>query len=223
MDTNTMIALPLTIMLLLAITSVGGIIGGAAFIVMERDNLQQHQVEQVTERVEHEWGDHRWDFGWYARMWHGVRDNLNNVFGESDGHEFQAKDLIDLRRSKSSSLNENEVENIIKYDPDMIAEMEAISGRGVGLSGTVIFVGILTGLIALVVLMGIHVFGSGLAGASISIAFKLTALFLLWGIFSVMSMDMLTDFPLFGSVLWVCLTGIYTLGVVIRISGKGED
>lgn len=151
-----------------------------------------------------------------------TNDLLDSTYGASDGHYFQSTDLVDARDEKGASLDNTEVWAIIKYDPDMLSEMKELEQRGMSLSNTVIFVGLFVGMIAVATIIGLHIFGSGLSGASITIIFQLVIFLLLWSILSIFSYSLFLDVPLIGMFLWMVLTFCYTVGVVMRLGvGSG--
>lgn len=81
---------------------------------------------------------------------------------------------------------------------------------------------ILISTIALAVLLGITVVGSGLADKSVEIAWKSIAYFSLWTMISLLGTEGLFSIPFFGAMTFFIMTLFYTLGVYGEVgSGSG--
>lgn len=86
------------------------------------------------------------------------------------------------------------------------------------------------GLIALVAagiilatVVGTRILGSGVSEESVSAIWKGTLLLTVWGVFSVLSMTMITSIALLGPFFYLFLTIVYCLGVINQVGHPGED
>lgn len=86
-----------------------------------------------------------------------------------------------------------------------------------------------TGVIAVVIVVmaigvvaGITVLGSGLSDVSVSIIYKSVMFYTLWLLLSVFGLEGITTVPIFGWVFYFFLTLVYSLGVVQQIQGSGD-
>lgn len=109
---------------------------------------------------------------------------------------------------------------------DMTTAFELIEGRDPFSTGSTLVVGDLAGAIAIIViiitlgaLIGIQVFGSGLSGNSVRMIILAVVYISLWTTLSLFAGDMLFSIEGFGSVIYVGLTLIYTVGVIRHIGG----
>lgn len=79
--------------------------------------------------------------------------------------------------------------------------------------------------VALGVLAGIAGFsflGSGLSDSSVRIITWITFYGAIWGIFSVLAMNLIIAIELYGSLIYLGLTGCYVIGVVQKLVGSGN-
>lgn len=230
---NTMIILPLAVLFLLSMISAPTAfsMGEHSSVVITR-TIDNTTLEYVSDEFnfifsEEENYGYWWWFEFRDTVVRRTRDLLDNTFGDvedPDGHSIMGLDLFTARNDKGSDLADNEVYEIIKFDPDAVWEMEQLERRGIGLTVALIFVALFIGLIAIALIIGIRILGSGMAGVSISIVFRLTTFLLLWGILSAISSSVLLDFPMMGLLIWTCLTLSYVLGVVLSLSpSTGEE
>lgn len=77
--------------------------------------------------------------------------------------------------------------------------------------------------IILAAVVGTRILGSGVSEESVSAVWKGTMLLTVWGIFSVLSMGMITQIALLGPFFYLFLTIIYCLGVINQVGHPGED
>lgn len=75
-------------------------------------------------------------------------------------------------------------------------------------------------LIALVVLVGIQVVGSGLSDTSGKAVMTLVAYISVWGIFSTLSYDLIISIEAFGTIIYLILTIMYAVGVIQQLTGS---
>lgn len=83
-----------------------------------------------------------------------------------------------------------------------------------------------TGIIALIIVMiavgviaGIHVLGSGLSDTSINVIYKSVFFYSVWILLSVFGYPAINSVPVFGWILYFTLTLLFSLGVVEQIQG----
>jgi len=74
------------------------------------------------------------------------------------------------------------------------------------------FIALIIGLVAVGVVAGIKVLGSGLDTYSVQLIHKSTVYFGLWGVFSALAVTGFLSVPLFGAFFWFGLTLAYSLG-----------
>lgn len=74
------------------------------------------------------------------------------------------------------------------------------------------FIALIIGLVAVGVVAGIRVLGSGLSEYSVQLIHKATVYYGLWGVFSALGFTGLTSLPLFGGLFWFGMTLAYSLG-----------
>lgn len=177
---------------------------------------------------------------WWERIFFGsvndpyvvcVREldkRLNAVFGESNGHDQIAEELINLMENYHLEYGEFipetnvELQGLLSIDPAIVEELNQIRGRGINVSKGIVFVGVFIGLMGIAIILGIRIFGSGLAGTSIGLVFKLVTFLLLWGLVSLGSSSVMRQIPLVGVLVWISLTFMYMLGVILSIEGGNE-
>lgn len=80
--------------------------------------------------------------------------------------------------------------------------------------GFLAIIGILT---VLGTVAGITAFGSGLNTASTMIIYKSVGLYAIWSIFSVMSLGYIGSIPYFGWLIYLVMTGFYSVGVFSQL------
>jgi hypothetical protein len=74
------------------------------------------------------------------------------------------------------------------------------------------FIALIIGLVAVGVVAGIRVLGSGLSEYSVQLIHKATTYYGLWGVFSALGFTGFNTIPYFGLFLWFGMTLIYSLG-----------
>lgn len=86
-----------------------------------------------------------------------------------------------------------------------------------------------TGVIAVVIVVmaigvvaGISVLGSGLSDVSVTVIYKSVFFYTLWLLLSVFGLQGITIIPVFGWVFYFFLTLVYSLGVVQQVGGTGD-
>lgn len=76
-------------------------------------------------------------------------------------------------------------------------------------------------LISIAVIVGIKVFGSGISEQSVHTIIVIVGYGSLWGFFSALSLNLIISIELFGWLMYLVLSIIYTIGVMNKISGSG--
>jgi hypothetical protein len=114
--------------------------------------------------------------------------------------------------SSNGSLNVGGNETELGFDVASVG-MSAVIAAGV--------TALVVTSVALAVVSGITVFGSGLNAVSVMALFKSVAYFAIWGLFSVLALVMFNEVPLFGLPLYFTLTLFYSIGVVSSIGFMG--
>lgn len=110
-------------------------------------------------------------------------------------------------------------------DPVFFTQINGAGSTGIGANlGTSLgLIGLVVGIMALALLAGVHVLGSGVSDESVSTIIKGTFFLVLWGAASVMSLSLITSVPFMGPVFYFVLTAIYTLGIINQIGHPGDD
>lgn len=228
MKITTLIVMPLAIMFLIAIVN-------SSTIFTDNDlstnfnvtrNINQTILYNITAQTNNIYTATYSIFPWIHKDAFTLlmTNVLNTKLGISEGHVMQSESLFDLRKDKGNNLTDSEVYNIIKYDPNLISDLEHLEGYGLRLGGNnLIFVGMFLGACVLVAVLGIRVFGSGISETSISVIFRLLVLFLLWGLLSALTFSLFNDIPYgIGLLIWTVLSFMYGIGgfmVAFDVSG----
>ena len=80
---------------------------------------------------------------------------------------------------------------------------------------------LIVGLVAIGVIAGIRILGSGLSEHSVKLIYNATTYYGLWGIFSALSFVAFSSMWLMGLFLWLGLTIVYSLGFFETTHGGG--
>lgn len=100
---------------------------------------------------------------------------------------------------------------------------QGVSVLGVELNTSTVFLAIVTCVIALVSVVGFQLFGSGESETSISVIVIFGGLMAFWSILSLGGLPLLTLVPYLGSLLYVILTLVYSIGCFKAISSGGSE
>lgn len=100
--------------------------------------------------------------------------------------------------------------NGVNYDFDVL-------GFNMGTSLGVI--GLCVAVIALATIAGVKIVGSGIGEFSVRTIVIATAFISLWALFSLMSMNMITQIPIFGVGFYFFITIMYAIGMFTEIGG----
>lgn len=116
--------------------------------------------------------------------------------------------LSDIASGGNQTLTGEEQE-ISQEIGDIVFNINMITG----------IVALIIGLVALGVIAGIRILGSGLSEYSVKLIHKSATYYGLWGIFSALSFTAFSGIPTFGLFLWLGLTLIYSLGFFQTLDG----
>lgn len=90
-----------------------------------------------------------------------------------------------------------------------------------GIDLTTGFLSVIIGCVALGTGIGIKIIDTGISERAQKIIFTSAVVFGLWGIFSVLTYDLIADIPLIGATVWLVLTFILMIGFFQEIN-KGN-
>jgi len=88
----------------------------------------------------------------------------------------------------------------------------------VGISPITGALAIIIALVAVAVLVGIQVLGSGISEQSVHTIIVVIGYASIWGVFSVLTLNLIISIELFGWLIYLTLTIIYMIGVMNKIS-----
>jgi len=244
MDKTILLGFPLVAMLLIAVVSLGDITGASSeefYTVREVDNDQLEAIDNYCNDAYDYWGEDPRDYldggSWLFTERHSflanVNDLLYDIFSDNDDvdsadeYKYISGDLLSYMGSLYADaldrrINENEIETIIEVDPVSRSEWEELSDARIRITDTLVFIAVFVGLIVLIGIVGIRIFGSGLAETSVSSIVTITSFLLLWGLLSAFGYGLLNDIPVLGTVVWIALTFMYMLGVIFTITDAGD-
>jgi len=92
-------------------------------------------------------------------------------------------------------------------------------GVSVGIDAITGAIAIIIVLIAISVLVGLQIFGSGISEQSVKTIITITGYVSLWGIFSVLSINLINAIEIFGYLIYLILTIMYAIGVMNKLTG----
>ena len=98
-------------------------------------------------------------------------------------------------------------------------------GVMVNMNSSLGLIALIVGLTFLAGIIGFHIFGSGENPVSVAFILLCTGLLAVWGVFSVLAMNLILELELLGPILYFALTVLYTVGIIMKIGGSsgGED
>lgn len=91
-------------------------------------------------------------------------------------------------------------------------------GVNVGINEITGALAVVIALVALAVVVGIQVLGSGISEQSVKTIITVIGYASLWGVFSILSSNLIISIELFGLIIYLILTIIYAIGVMNKIS-----
>lgn len=99
---------------------------------------------------------------------------------------------------------------------------QATEGAVFDINATTGIIALIIGLVAVGVIAGIKILGSGLSEFSVKLIYNATTYYGLWGIFSSLSYVAFSSIPYtVGLFLWLGLTLLYSLGFFQTLNGGG--
>jgi len=81
------------------------------------------------------------------------------------------------------------------------------------------FIALIIGVVILGTVIGITFVGSGISERAQKIIFNSVVCFGFWGIFSALTLTLIMLIPIFGLILWLAMTMVYTFGFFKQIDG----
>lgn len=96
-----------------------------------------------------------------------------------------------------------------------------VGGQTVDINQSMGLIAIVVALMALAVIVGLRVLGSGTSNSLIVVLG--TAYIGVWGIFSVLALPLVTQIALFGPIIYFGFTIMYTVGIISSFEGGGSD
>lgn len=81
-------------------------------------------------------------------------------------------------------------------------------------------IALLITIIVIASITGIQVLGSGLSTASVKIFIILTGFVGIWTVLSLLAFNLINSIQIFGSLIYITLTLMYTIGVIQKITGN---
>lgn len=91
-------------------------------------------------------------------------------------------------------------------------------GASVGIDAVTGALAVIIALIAISVVVGIQVLGSGISEQSVKAIITITGYISIWGIFSVLSINLINTIQIFGYIIYLVLTIMYTIGVMEKLT-----
>lgn len=96
-----------------------------------------------------------------------------------------------------------------------------VGGQTIDISQSIGLIGLVIALMAMAVIVGLRVLGSGTSNSMILVLG--TAYMGVWGIFSVLALPLVTQIVLFGPIIYFSFTIMYTVGIIGSFQGSGDD
>lgn len=232
---HSMILIPLAIMFFITIVEAPGFYqttrSSSPTFRRPVENSQLDAVTQTIQNLQQKYGDEtKIEFTIKSKAVEGkshwnvcidtIKAQLDNQFERNRKHMDMAVHFTEeiLKRSKDNIISREHIRKVIQIDPDVSEELGMLEERSLVLGPNLIFVALFLGIVVLLFVMGIQIFGSGLAETTITFGIKILIFFLVWGIISAFSMHTITGVPLVGELIWVILTMIYSMGVFFNLN-----
>lgn len=122
-------------------------------------------------------------------------------------------DTIDLDPYAGGSITDDEGTTNI--------DVEGIVDADIDINGMTAGIALLIAALAVGVVAGIKVLGSGLSDLSQRMIFLTVVYYGIWSIFSVFAWDVISDMLTLGIMLWLVMTISYTLGFAKEVTSGG--
>lgn len=91
------------------------------------------------------------------------------------------------------------------------------------ISSSIGLIALIVGLMAIATVVGIRVLGSGVSDVSVSTLILGTSYLAVWGVFSVLALELILAINLLGPILYFALTILYTIGIISSLNGGGSS
>lgn len=243
MGTNTkLIGFPLLVMFLLTMINVGGFTSSSSeeiYVTRPVDNWQRDNVKSLCDNYYDGWGENPNDWlaggDWNAFVIDAFRvdgADLLLVLFDGDISEWDGEWAImddmwsymgDIYNELTVRIDDNSIERFISVDPVALREWEELNASSFRTNDTLVYIAIFFGIIVLVGIVGIRIFGTGIAEISILFIVKITMFLLLWGILSVTGGGTIADIPVIGTLVWGVFTFVYAMGVFLTLTTGGDE
>lgn len=235
---TTLLVFPLFVMFMITLISIGSFSGNATLDLYDTRTITDYQVslfdnyiqdtydvygENPNEKTDGgDWsGSEAWDF---VTVLTALQDS---EFGNDDKHNghigisfVMLKAMRDVYNENAVRVDENDVKSVIEIDPISFIEWQELNAGSIRLGDVLVFVGIFVGVAVLIGILGIRVFGIGIADASIKLILQTTLFLLLWTLLSIFAYGELSGIPILGPTMWIVLTFMYMGGAVLTITGS---
>lgn len=236
----TLLVFPLFVMFMIAVVSIGNVsddidLSSSANLTLSGSrNVTDEQVSFFDNFVENrytDFGEPIWD-SYFRNIFVNVTssplnftERLNEEFGYEfeTGHKYISSLMLttidEVWENSADNVDENDVRYVISRDPQGMEEWHELQAGGVDIDSIIVFVGIFVGIAIIIGIIGIRIFGIGLADTSIFFILQVTIFILLWALLSAFSYGYLSDIPVLGAITWILLTFMYMLGAVLYMTG----
>jgi len=96
--------------------------------------------------------------------------------------------------------------------------LDTVYGATIGIDSLTGALAIIIVLISIAVIVGIQILGSGISEQSVRTIIIIVGYGSIWGFFSVLSLNLIISIEIFGWIIYIILSIIYTIGVMNKIS-----
>lgn len=221
-----MVVIPLTIMILLSVVSLGfgagsidQLLNGSSELETEQP-VTQDEVLAVKDVVDEAYEEFSfpvpiWDKGYVVDFIEKRLKNKPTISEKYPEKEISALsfDLMIEMNEQNTELNESQIGEILSKR-ETKQDLSALNQFGFDLSNSNnLMIGIFITMIALGLVSAIKVFGSSFDIPNYVIS--LGAYLLIWGLVSYVSLEFFTEIPIFGGLIYFGLTLMYVLGVLM--------
>lgn len=123
--------------------------------------------------------------------------------------DFTYNETLEAQQARGNQSITGEEDELIQETSEAEININMITG----------IIALIIGLIAVGVMAGVKVLGSGLDTFSVKLIFLSAVYYGLWGIFSALAFTVFLSIPFFGVFIWFILTLIYSLGFFKTVEG----
>lgn len=96
--------------------------------------------------------------------------------------------------------------------------LDSAYGVSAGIDEITGAIAIIIALVSIAVVVGIQILGSGISEQSVRTIIIVVGYATIWGIFSVLSLNLITSIEIFGTIIYLVLTIMYVIGVMNKLS-----